>query len=73
MRRILLLSFIVLVASVSCFAQLGDILKSAENAVQPSNCRLRGRTVRLNVPRLEWNPCHADALPPRPREQASRL
>ncbi len=30
MRRILLPSFIVLVASVSCFAQLGDILRSAK-------------------------------------------
>jgi hypothetical protein len=42
MRRILLLSFIVLLASISCFGQLGDILKSAENAVQPSNSDTSG-------------------------------
>jgi hypothetical protein len=41
MRRILLLSFMVLV-SISCFGQLGDILKSAESAVQPSNSDTSG-------------------------------
>ena len=35
MRRILLLSVVLLVSSC-CVAQLGDILKSAESAVQPS-------------------------------------
>jgi hypothetical protein len=36
MRRILLVSLVVLLVSISCFAQLGDILKSAENAAQPT-------------------------------------
>jgi Protein of unknown function (DUF4197) len=36
MRRILL-SLALLLVPMSCFAQLGDILKSAEGAVQPSN------------------------------------
>jgi len=37
MRRTLLLSLVVLLVSVSCFAQIGDILKSAENAAQSSS------------------------------------
>jgi hypothetical protein len=36
MRRILLLSLVVPLISISCFAQLGDILKSAEGAVETS-------------------------------------
>lgn len=37
MRRRQLLSLIVLLASVSSFAQIGDILKSAENAAQSNS------------------------------------
>ena len=37
MRRILLLFFLVLLASTCCFGQLGDILKDAESVVQSSN------------------------------------
>jgi hypothetical protein len=42
MRRTMLLSIVVLLVSISCFAQLGDILKSAESAVQPSNSDTSG-------------------------------
>lgn len=42
MRRILLPSLIVLLVSVSCWAQLGDILKSAESAMQPSSADTSG-------------------------------
>jgi hypothetical protein len=42
MRRTLLPSFVVLLVSISCWAQLDDILKSAQSAVQPSNSDTSG-------------------------------
>jgi len=42
MRRLMLLAPVLLLLSISCFAQLGEILKSAENAAQPANADTSG-------------------------------